>query len=122
MAGKAEECGFQAGNAWDDLADYIYGKISDDFPKGKRFTLLDHITTNLDVCGCMLVQASCIRDPRYKYRYYQKADDALATVKLLIRLALRKGFINAHEKEVCTRKLALLGKLIGGILRAMPQG
>lgn len=100
-----------------DMIEYAYPILAQ-YPKSEKFTLVADIKhIMLDALKlCVKVQKKKSR----KTALYD-LDVELATLKRFIRISKNLKFLSMHHYEVWSGKVAEIGKMVGGMIKAESQ-
>jgi len=101
-----------------DLLVYLVPQLSR-FPRDQKFVLGDRIEVKL-----LEVQESCLRAyySQEKRAYLLEANLTLEVTRHLIRLAHALRYFSNHSYGVVSEKVDVVGRMIGGWLRALAAG
>lgn len=105
---------------WEDMAIYLYGALKQ-YPKSERFTLAADTTRAAIQAGTAITRASAIPSEAAKRREIEKTDNALAELKILIRLGMKLGFLPMKKYELLSGQLTEIGKMVGGWIKSIKQ-
>lgn len=98
---------------WEDMAAYIYVVLRL-YPKAERHVLAAETLRAMIDAGAALQRASLVRSRDEKRCLIEEADRSLAKMRILIRLALRLGYMPEKKLEVLSGHIAEVGKMVGG--------
>lgn len=102
---------------WEDAAEYLYCAFSQ-IPKSERYTMGSGMRASLFQCGASIIKANKIRDKKLRRTEIENADNELANIKIMLRLAYRMKFIDNKKYQISSEKLTELGKILGGWLKS----
>lgn len=105
---------------WEDMALYLYGATRQ-YPKSERFTLAADTVRATIQSGTAIARATNIPSEAGKRREIEKADNALAELKVLVRLGMKLGFLPMKKYEILSGQLTEIGKMVGGWIKSVKQ-
>ena len=100
-----------------DMIEYAYPILAQ-FPKSEKYTLV------ADIKHIMLDALKlCVKVGKKKSKKtaLYDLDVEIATLKRFIRISKNLKFLSMHHYEVWSEKVAEIGKMIGGMIRAENQ-
>ena len=114
---EGDEEGFKTLEKLTDMIEYAYPILAQ-YPKSEKFTLV------ADIKHIMLdALRICVKVGKKKSRKtaLYDLDVELATLKRFIRISFNLHFLSMHHYKVWSEKVAEIGKMVGGMIRAENQ-
>ncbi|MCF7948441.1 MAG: diversity-generating retroelement protein Avd [Spirochaetia bacterium] len=106
---------------WEDMVDYGYIALKQ-YPKSEKFALAAETREAMWEIGTWLLRANAMRAKSARYKNIEKADHALARLRVLVRAGYRLRFLPPKKYEHWSGINVELGKLIGGWMSATNKG
>ncbi|HKL86169.1 MAG TPA: diversity-generating retroelement protein Avd [Treponemataceae bacterium] len=105
---------------WEDMTIYLYTAIRQ-YPKSERFTLAANTIQAAITAGTAITRATAIPSEAAKRREIDKADEALAELKILVRIGMKLEFLPIKRYEILSGQLTEIGKMVGGWIRSIKK-
>ena len=106
---------------WEDMVDYGYAALRQ-YPKSEKFALAAETREAMWEVGTWLLRANALRSKSARYKNIEKADHALARLKVLTRAGHRLKFLPPKKYEYWSGLNIELGRLVGGWMVATNKG
>ena len=105
---------------WEDLMEYIFPNVLENIAKCERFVLGADIRRIMwDVEGCLI---------EFSFRYGNRraqldfVDINAKKLMAMIRLAIRLGIVPQKRHEEVAKRLAEIGRIVGGLKKTINRG
>ena len=105
---------------WEDLMAYIYPYVLEDMKKSERAVL------GADIRKMLWAVSDCIYDFAHRYGNRREQldfiDHSAKKLMLRIRLAIKLKLISGKRQEEISKRLVVIGKIVGGLKKAVYRG